>query len=489
MRKQMIGPLVVLAMLTGLVLASCGSTTAQQSATPSPPTETPADEEASGENGETPVAEETTRTSNGNNGDNGENGDGDMSRSENGVVQVLHSEQPREAAPEASESDVTALVDANSRFAFDLYQTMRKQEGNLFFSPYSISAALAMAYGGARGETAEQMKTTLHITLPPEQFHAAFNRLDQQLVAEAGGAGEAGEANDDRTFRLNIANSLWGQKDYPFEPDFLNLLARNYGAGLRLANFAEQPDVARQAINEWVSDQTQGKIEDLIPPGAINNLTRLVLANAIYFKADWAYPFKKESTHEDEFTLLDSSVITVEMMAQTEHLRYGVGEGYQTAILPYVGGAEMMLLVPDAGTFGAFEEGLNVEQIQEIEAAMEERRVNLMLPKFTFRHSQSLNDILTSLGMTDAFDPSKADFSDMDGTRELFLSQAIHKAFVAVDEKGTEAAAATALTMGVTSAEDMEPPVSLKIDRPFVFLIRDGETGTVLFAGRVVSPR
>lgn len=403
-----------------------------------------------------------------------------------GIVQVLHSEEPRIIDPAVDADDLAAIVAGNNQFALDLYHTARKQHGNLFFSPYSISAALAMAYSGARGETARQIENVLHITRPPDQFHSAFNALDQALTRAEG---RIPDEQREQAFQLTIANALWGQIGYHFEPTFLDTLARNYGAGLRLTDFAGQPESARLAVNAWVSDQTQQKIVDLIPQGAIDPLTRLVLVNAIYFKADWLSPFAKESTHQDTFTLLDSSVITTAMMAQTGRFRYAEGNDYQAVSLPYVGDAEMVVLVPRPGKFHTFEGELNGKQLAAIDAAMHTKHLNLLFPKFTFRSNLSLNETLMSLGMTEAFDPERADFSGMDGTRELFLSQAIHQAFVAVDEKGTEAAAATALTLGLTSAADREPPMLFKVDRPFLLLIRDGKTGTILFIGRVVAPR
>lgn len=397
-------------------------------------------------------------------------------------AQVVLSDKPRVQSPSVASSDLAELVAGNSAFAFDLYQAIRREPGNLFYSPYSISIALAMTYAGARGDTERQMADVLHFTLPQSRLHAAFNALDQALASR----GEGAKGKDKQPFRLRVANSLWGQAGYKFLPDFLDTLAQNYGAGLRLVDFHKSPDAARQTINDWVSDQTEGKIRDLIPQGAIDTLTRLVLANAIYFNAAWMYPFEEDATQDGPFYLLDGSQVTVPMMRQSKHLRYFAGGGVQAVELPYDGGeVSMVLFVPDRGTFAAFEETLTADVVANILAKMETTNVNLIMPKFTYDVTLSLADALKTMGMADAFDPN-ADFSGMDGTRNLAVTDVFHKAFVAVDEAGTEAAAATAVVIGLTSMP--LSPVDMTVDRPFVFLIRDIQTGAVLFVGRVLNP-
>jgi serpin B len=422
------------------------------------------------------------------------------------VVRVASSEQPRQTAPEVAPATLDTLVADNTAFAFNLYQVLREQDGNLFYSPYSISAALAMTYAGARGETAEQMETALHLTLPPEQVHAAFNALDLSLTSdgtEKGGseqeppttrtaerpAGEAGEPGepDAAEFQLHIANSLWGQHDHPFLPAFLDLLAQHYGAGLRLVDFQHEPEAARLAINEWVSEQTREKIEQLIPQGAIDPMTRLVLANAIYFKADWSHPFDPEETREETFFLLNEETVMVDMMSQQEELRYAAGEGYQVVGLPYAGDAELVAFVPEPGRFGEMETRFDQSLVQQALEDLAPRQVDLTMPKFRFEFSSKLKPPLSELGMPNPFTPD-ADFSGMDGSRSLMISEVFHKAFVAVDEEGTEAAAATAPVMALTGIMPDSEVVRVKIDRPFFFLIRDTETGTVLFVGRVLDP-
>jgi serpin B len=393
----------------------------------------------------------------------------------------------RVASPDVPAADLQQLVSDNNAFAFDLLHAAGPAGGNLIYSPYSISLALAMTYGGARGETAGQMAQALHFTLPNDRLHPAFNSLDLDLAERPE---QAPEMNEKDRFTLNIVNSLWGQKDWSFLPDYLDLLAANYGAGLRLVDFANAPDASRQQINDWVSNQTRKRIQNILPPGSIDPLTRLVLANAIYFKADWRYPFDHEKTALHPFTLLDGSQVSTAMMSfdDPEYLAYAAGDGWQAVALPYEGGlTEMLILVPDQGNFEAFASGLDVEQYDVILAALQPHTLALSLPKYQFDRDLALKDLLTGMGMTEAFDPNLADFSGMDGARDLYIGDVFHKAFVAVDEAGTEAAAATVVVMQAASLPVQE--IILTIDRPFLFFIRDVPSNTILFAGSLVDPR
>jgi len=397
---------------------------------------------------------------------------------------VLQSDKERITSPLVPTSEQALLVEGNSAFAFELYQALKGQGGNLFYSPYSISLALAMTYAGARGETARQIADTLQFLLGQDRLHPALNWLDAELAKR----GEGAQGKDGEGFRLNIVNAIWGQKDYEFLTGFLDILAENYGAGLRILDFITETEASRLAINDWVSDQTEGRIEDLIPQGAINELTRLVLTNAIYFNAAWAYPFDEDVTANGPFYLLDGGQVTVPMMKQTETFGYVKGEGYQALELPYDGGElSMVILLPASGNFETFEKGLRAQQVADIISGLQSNRVTLTMPKFEFKSQFGLNDVLAGMGMPIAFSPDEADFSGMTGKPELFISDVVHKAFVAVDEAGTEAAAATAVIVGVTSVP-AEPPVTVTIDRPFIFLIRDIETGAILFVGRVLDP-
>ncbi len=396
---------------------------------------------------------------------------------------ILQSELERLDSPYVKTTDQDKLAEGNSEFAFDLYQQLKQQEGNLFYSPYSISIALAMTYAGANGETEQQMKETLDFLLEQEDLHNAFNWLDQQLAQR----GEGAEGKDDEGFRLNIANSIWGQEDYEFLEDFLNILAENYGAGLRGLDFVNQPEQSRQIINQWVEEQTEGRIKDLIPKGSIDGLTRLVLTNAIYFNAAWQYQFNDNNTIDMPFHLLDGDTIYVPTMRQTESFNYAEGSGYQAVELPYDGGElSMVIMLPDEGNFNDFENSLDAKMVKDIIRGMEDQKVSLTIPKFEFESEMSLAESLSVMGMPVAFSDG-ADFSGMDGTRSLYIGDVIHKAFVSVDENGTEAAAATAVIM-VLSAQPIDPPVNFNIDRPFVFLIRDIATDSILFVGRVLNP-
>ena len=396
--------------------------------------------------------------------------------------EVIQSEKPRVTLPDVNEADMATLVDGNSAFAFDLYQALREADGNLFYSPHSISLALVMTYAGARGETAQQMADTLHFVLPHNRLHPAFNGMDLEL----GRRGEGARGKDGEGFRLNIVNAIWGQKDYKFLSEFLDLMAVNYGAGLRILDFTNAPEESRITINKWVSDQTEGRIEDLIPQGLIDTLTRLVLTNAIYFNAAWQYPFQEDMTEDGPFYLLDGGEVTVPMMRQAELFGYAEGDGYQAVELPYDGGElSMVLLLPQAGHFEAFEDALDAQQVNRIIGRLEHRQVTLAMPRFEFESSFGLKGALTLMGMPLAFSGG-ADFSGMTGNRDLFIADVVHKAFVSVDEAGTEAAAATAVVMPL--AMPPEEPVEVTFNRPFVFLIHDIETGTILFVGRVVNP-
>lgn len=391
---------------------------------------------------------------------------------------IIASEVQRDTSPSVANSDITALVDGNSEFAFDMFQALKQEEGNLFYSPYSISLALAMTYAGAQNETATEMADTLHFTLPQEQLHPAFNWLDLEL------AGRSGKGDDE--FRLNIANAIWGQKDYTFLDGFLDTLGLNYGAGLRIVDFINDPEPSRITINDWVSDETEGKIEDLIPQGLIDSMTRLVLTNAIYFNAAWLNPFNSDSTSDGEFHLIDGGSVTVPMMAQSESFAYADGDGYQVVEMLYNGSElSMVVLLPDSGEFESFEDSLDSALVDQIIASLENREVDLAMPKFEYEYECGLAQTLADMGMPIAFTPD-SDFSGMTGGRELFIGDVLHKAYVSVDEEGTEAAAATAVIMRLTAMP--AETVQITVDRPFVFLIRDIETGTILFIGRVMDP-
>jgi len=391
-------------------------------------------------------------------------------------VYVAKSELERETSPNVPSEDLVALVQGNSAFACDLYQKIRSDSGNLFFSPYSISAALVMAHAGARGETEQQMADALHFSLPQDRLHPAFNALDLALASEG-----------NENFRLDIANALWGQVGYYFRSDFLDLLATNYGAGMWLVNFIEDAERARIKINDWVSEHTENKIENLLPPGAVDSLTRLVLTNAIYFHASWLVPFSESATEEDTFALLDNSKVIVPMMSQEASFRYAEGEDYKAVELPYEGqDTSMLIILPALENFNEFEMTLNAERVSEIVENLVSTEVSLKMPKFEFEKSLALGQMLQEMGMSAAFDPYRADFSGINDDRDLYITNVLHKAFISVNENGTEAAAATAVIIGTTALPP--PSIEISIDHPFIFMIRHNSTGAILFLGRVLDP-
>ena len=405
------------------------------------------------------------------------------------AVDVLRSDRNR-SAPAVGAADLDELVRGNNAFAFDLYRTLSDGEGNLFFSPFSISQALAMTSAGARGETLRQMEATLHHRVVQSSLHPAFNALDRILASrgqEPGGTpNDAGE--DSQYFRLNIANAVWGQDGYHFLPDFLDLLAEHYGAGMMVVDFVGAPGESRVRINDWVAEETEGKVKDLLAPGVINRSTRLVLTSAIYFNASWLWQFNPRDTEVRPFHLAGGGTVTVPMMTETtkEFYGYARGDGYQAVDVPYSWGElSMTILLPDQGELEEFEGSLDSEMLNRIVDDIEIDYITLTMPLFEFESEFSLGDTLAGMGMPDAFDGG-ADFSGMTGSRDLWISGVVHKAFVSVDEEGTEAAAATGVAMAMSGPS--KEPIEVTVDRPFIFLIRDTGTGTVLFLGRVTNP-
>ncbi len=398
------------------------------------------------------------------------------------------SDKERVTNASVSGSDLADLVGGNSAFAFDLYHALTEKDGNLFYSPYSISVALAMTYAGARGETERQMADTLHYRLSQDKLHNALNGLDLDLASRGKNSG----FEDSERIRLNIANAIWGQAGYQFAPDFLDVLALNYGAGMRSVNFVEALEESRKAINDWVAESTEDRIRDLIPKKGITEQTRLVLANAIYFNASWLWTFDEELTDDHPFHLLNGDSVNIPMMTQTADFGYVKKEGYLALELPYrAGNMSMLVLLPDEGMFNEFETALDTDLVRQALEEMEYTYLRLKMPKFKVESQFKLNEVLKDMGMPNAFSGSAADFSGMDGRKCgddpgcLVISDVFHKAFVSVDEKGTEAAAATAVAMATSSRPEPQPVV---IDRPFIFLIRDIDTGAIIFVGRVVDP-
>jgi serpin B len=400
---------------------------------------------------------------------------------------------PMIAGAATQQDDIPTLVEGNTVFAFDLYGELRQTtDGNLLFSPYSVSQALAMTHGGAEGETETQMAETLNFALPESTLHEAFGALNADLVER--GTNEADPNYGEAAQALHLANGLWGEVTYPFSEEFIAQLAGSYGAGLQETDFKGAPEAAREEINGWVAEQTEERIQGIVPPDAITELTRMVLANAIYFYGAWAETFEVGNTSDDTFILLDGGAVTTPFMVQETDFPYARGDGFQVIELPYNrSGLAFTVILPDEGQFEAIEEDLNAAMLEAATSTMDWTKVIIHLPKFEFEYGTvSLVETLAALGMTDAFDMERADFTGMMEGRApepLFISDVLHKAFIGVDEEGTEATAVTAalIAPGAAPPEPTEP-IEVRIDRPFLFAIRDTVTGTVLFLGRVMDP-
>jgi serpin B len=376
-------------------------------------------------------------------------------------------------AAEERKADTAALVKGNTAFALDLYAKLRTQDGNLFLSPYSISTALGMTYAGARGTTATQMEKALHFPYSGDKLSPAFRELIDQ--------GRAGKG-----YQLNVANALWCQVNYPFLDSYLGVVEKDYHAALKAVNFSGATEEARQTINAWVEKQTKDKIKELIETGVVNPDTRLVLTNAIYFKGDWASKFKKDATKDEPF-LTGSNPVKVPMMQQKARFGYLDGGTFQALEMPYAGKElSMVIFLPKkADGLADFEQSLTAHKLTGWLGKLQQREVNVALPRFKMTSEFRLDQTLMALGMSDAFDLLVADLSGINGKKGLFIGAAVHQAFVEVNEEGTEAAAATAVGIQATS---LQLPVQFKADHPFFFVIRDYRTGSILFMGRLLNP-
>ena len=366
----------------------------------------------------------------------------------------------------------------NTLFTLDLYNQLKMTDGNLFFSPFSISTALAMTYAGACENTAAQMAGTLHFTEKPARLHRAIGDLISQLNA----------VQKETDVELSIANAIWAQKGYQFLDEFFRIVQQSYQADLKQVDFSSAAESARQAINAWVEQQTNEKIKDLLPPKVLNALTRLVLVNAIYFKGFWDNQFKSRDTREMEFWLLTEVAVKVPMMHQEHQFGYWENDWLQIMEMPYKEESlSLIVLLPKEKTgITDLEQKLNFENMMAWQSRLRKRKVIVFFPKFKIESQFSLGQTLALMGMPDAFEPELADFSAMVGQKELYISAVIHKAFLEVNEEGSEAAAATGVVVSVTSIAP-SPPI-FKADHPFVFFIRDNKSQSILFLGRVLNP-
>lgn len=383
---------------------------------------------------------------------------------------------PEEPPIDVPEADLKALADGNNQFAIELYQKLAEtHDGNLVVSPYSISSALAMTYAGARGETAEQMRKTLHFTLPPDRLHPAFGGTTRWL--QSGGK--------KRPYELSIANALWAQQGLGFMPEFLDLTGRSYGAGLREVDFAGDREAARGTINRWVEEQTQDKIKDLLKPEDLDPMTRLVLTNAIYFRGTWKHQFDKGRTYDGEFEVAPRNRVKVPMMRHEKiKLRTCKTETWQLLELPYAGErlAMVVLLPVKRRGLREVEARLTTAELQHGLSQLSEQEIDVHLPRFQFKSRFELKEPLLSMGMRLPFSGA-ADFSGITPGGGLRLKEVIHGGSVEVDEVGTVAAAATAVPKFISLTPQF------RAEYPFLFLIHDGATGNILFMARVADPR
>lgn len=371
--------------------------------------------------------------------------------------------------------DAKAVAGGSNGFGLSLYGKLKEKDGNLAFSPASVSTAMAMVYAGAKGETATEMAGAMHFGMEPERLHPSFGEWLRGL-----------NGGEERPYQLSVANALWMEEGEKLLESFTKLLEEQYGAGARTLDFASGQ--ARQTINAWVSDHTGGKINDLLQPPLPSPGTSMVLTNAVYFKGDWAQPFPKSATKDEPWKSPGRDDRPVPMMRQSDNLPYAKGDGFQALELPYAGGRlSMVVLLPDeVDGLPAMEQKLSPEWLSAALNGLGKRKVEVMLPRFRVEASVELKEALSGLGMPTAFGAG-ADFSGMDGKGGLYIDAVVHKAYVDVNEEGTEAAAATAILMPRMAARP-QPPAVFRADHPFVFLIRDRETGGTLFLGRVADP-
>jgi serpin B len=379
-----------------------------------------------------------------------------------------------------------SVVAANNQFALDLYTHLAEDPEysgeNIFFSPFSISSALAITYEGARGETAREIQEVF-------AFPGDIPTMREGYLGIIAGINSGTSA-----YSLRMANALWAEETYPFLPEYITIADRTYGAKTTNLGFITNPDTSRLIINQWIEEQTEEKIKDLIPAGSITPLTRLVITNAIYFKGTWVKQFDEEKTTVEDFRTGTGVTVQIPMMQRTDrNATYGYTETRHLQVLqmPYESDSgkqlSMLVLLPKDGNLATLEQSLDANTLPELQQNLTKQQVMVYFPKFTMETKYSLPRTLSAMGMPTAFTGS-ADFSGMDGTGSLYIADVIHQAFVDVNEEGTEAAAATAVIIMKSSAPAEEQVPVFRADHPFIFIIRDDETGLILFMGRVEHP-
>ncbi len=376
----------------------------------------------------------------------------------------------------STQQGIEQVTDSNNQFGLELYSKLAgSEEGNIFFSPYSIYAALAMTYEGAKGQTASEMKSVFHFpdsSILRPNFAAIYNDINK----------------GSKDYELRTGNALWAQYDYKFLDDYISTVEKYYGGKVSNLDFKGQTEQSRQTINSFIEEQTNGKIKDLIPQGVLDSMTRLVLTNAIYFKGTWEWEFDKADTSDQDFMITPTDVVQTPMMhmkPEKAQFNYADNDELQILELPYKGDKISMLILLPKDSLDSLEQNLTAEKLAEYKSQMHETKLDdIYLPSFEFEEKYFLVDTLSKMGMPTAF-TANADFSGMDGTRSLYISDVIHQAYVKVDEKGTEAAAATAVVMKLSA---VMPSNVFRADHPFIFIIQDKDTGNILFMGRVNDP-
>ncbi|MCD4760365.1 serpin family protein [bacterium] len=378
-----------------------------------------------------------------------------------------------------SDDSINSIVDANNKFALDLYDKY-KEKGNVFFSPYSISSALAMTYEGAKGKTAEEIKEVFYFPEDQDEMRSAYASLYNDINKE------------DKEYALSTANALWAEKEFVFLDSYFDTVKNYYGGGVTNLDFKKNPEKSRVTINNWVEDKTNDKIKDLIPSGMIDSLTRLVLTNAVYFKGDWVKQFNEDNTKDKNFRVTPNNTVKIPMMKYTgDEAEFKYAEDNNTQIIELLYSGEelsMLILLPKNDDLNKLEKNLSIKQLSNWKEDLVKQRVDVYIPKFKFETKYFMAEDLNEMGMPTAFG-EQADFSGMTGRRDLFVSQVVHQAFIEVNEEGTEAAAATAVVMKFLAlpGEGQKIPV-FNADHPFIFLIQQNNTGNILFMGRVNDP-
>ena len=379
----------------------------------------------------------------------------------------------------AQSVDKSGIIEANNRLAINLYSQYKSEEGNIFFSPFSISTAIAMVYEGAEGKTAKEIKSVFGFPKNDDSRRNQYYNLLSEINKK------------DKEYTLKTANALWAEQDYHFLDEYLATIEKYYEGKSTNLDFKKECEPSLLIINNWIEDKTNNKIKDLLPEGVINPGTRLVLTNAIYFKAKWLTQFDADKTSDEYFRLNPDKSIKVPIMQPTSQkstFNYTQNKDLQILEMPYAGeDLSMLILLPLDDDIEALENSFTIEKLTEWKKSLRKRRVNIYIPKFKFETKYFLKETLSNMGMPIAFTNS-ADFSGMTGKKDLTIDKVIHQAFIEVNEEGTEAAAATGISM-IRKTSMPPPPPIFKADHPFIFIIQHNETGNILFMGRVSNPK